>query len=157
MSKYFSLAELTSTSVRLPNDPPPEVVSRLDVLGGWLDTMRDQFGPFHVNSGYRSPAVNAVVGGSSTSAHCFGSAADVVPLKASFLDVARWLSGQPWLDQMIWEMAPTPPPDGVPRWLHVGIPKADGIAPRRESLWCPKPGQYVPIAASAFSSAPHET
>lgn len=50
-----------------------------------LQLLRDRFGvPIRVTSGYRSPAVNKAVGGSPTSSHVHGSAADV-----SFADVPK--------------------------------------------------------------------
>lgn len=43
-----------------------------------LDPLRERYGkPIHVNSGYRSPALNKAVGGSKTSQHMTGLAADI--------------------------------------------------------------------------------
>src|SRR5690606_3442411 len=63
--------------------PTPIVVERLrELAGDLLEPIRDALGPLRVTSGYRRPRVNAAVGGSSTSAHMSGWAADVVPVRA---------------------------------------------------------------------------
>lgn len=50
-----------------------------------LQPIRDQLGvPLRITSGYRSPLLNAAVGGSKRSQHCFGMAADV-QLSSAFL------------------------------------------------------------------------
>lgn len=55
-----------------------------------LQIIRDEFGvPMTVTSGYRSSLVNQKVGGSKTSAHVSGSAADVV-----FSDIASNVTSQ---------------------------------------------------------------
>lgn len=49
-----------------------------DALIHWLQKLRDHFGTsIHVNSGYRCPAHNGAVGGSETSHHMRGQAADI--------------------------------------------------------------------------------
>ena len=78
MAKYFSFAELTATSTGLPNVPTWEQVENLKYLADWLDDVREYFGsPIRVNCAFRSKAVNAAVGGVSTSAHLDGLAADI--------------------------------------------------------------------------------
>lgn len=81
--KYFTIAELchsdTAVSRGIDNSPTEEVVQRLTALvTNALDPIREAYGaPLRVNSGYRSPAVNKAVGGSSTSEHMTGEAADL--------------------------------------------------------------------------------
>ena len=42
-----------------------------------LQPLRDAYGkPIRINSGYRNPELNKLVGGVATSQHCFGMAAD---------------------------------------------------------------------------------
>jgi uncharacterized protein YcbK (DUF882 family) len=85
LSPHFSLAEMTRTAHALPNDPSPEVVEHLTRLClTLLEPVRTLLGvPLRVNSGFRSPAVNAAVHGSPTSQHMRGDAADLVPLGMS--------------------------------------------------------------------------
>jgi len=75
LSKYFSSKEFeNSTDKQFYIDP---------VLLQKLDLVREEFGePIRITSGYRSPEHNAKVGGSPSSQHCLGKAADITP--ASF-------------------------------------------------------------------------
>lgn len=43
-----------------------------------LQPIRDRYGkPIYINSGYRNPQLNRMVGGSQSSQHCKGQAADI--------------------------------------------------------------------------------
>lgn len=109
LSPHFRLSEfLRSTAAKaqgLSNVPGPAVVESLRLLAvALLQPLRNRFGAILVTSGYRSPEVNAAVGGASTSAHLSGHAADIVPLHASLDEVMAYLpeSGLAW-DQAIHE------------------------------------------------------
>lgn len=81
--KHFTLEELTrSTTASLrgiDNTPPTEAIECLEQLvDNILDPLREAWGkPIHVNSGYRSPRLNKEVGGSPSSQHMKGQAADI--------------------------------------------------------------------------------
>ena len=81
--KYFTIAELTrsDTARRLgiDNKPPASAVKALTVLvDEVLDPLREAWGgPIRVNSGYRCPELNKAVGGSPSSQHQRGEAADI--------------------------------------------------------------------------------
>ncbi|WP_294600179.1 D-Ala-D-Ala carboxypeptidase family metallohydrolase [uncultured Rikenella sp.] len=81
--KYFTVDELcrssTATARGIDNRPPDEAVGKLKTLiEELLDPIRAAWGaPVTVNSGYRSPALNAAVGGVATSQHLRGEAADL--------------------------------------------------------------------------------
>lgn len=87
LSENFSLRELlwSDTAARDPElleeqlNPPDEVVTRLAYLTQKvLQPLRDEIGwPIRVNSGYRSQTLNERVGGSATSQHLLGEAADI--------------------------------------------------------------------------------
>ncbi len=80
---YFSLSELTrsatGSSLNIDNTPPPSAVANLTALvDNVLDPLRKAWGnPITVNSGYRSPRLNAAVGGAASSQHLKGEAADI--------------------------------------------------------------------------------
>jgi zinc D-Ala-D-Ala carboxypeptidase len=79
LSKNFNLSEFVRTSTGIDNIPTPEAVQNLELLvQNILQPLRDAVGkPIRITSGYRSPAVNASVKGSSTtSQHMKGQAAD---------------------------------------------------------------------------------
>ena len=84
ISEHFSLEELTfsQTAARdgINNRPgAPEVVALRELCANILQPLRDAVGhPLTVTSGYRSPRLNRAVGGSQTSQHMEGRAADLV-------------------------------------------------------------------------------
>ena len=81
--KYFTIKELckssTATQKGIDNSPNSEIVSNLEQLvDNILDPLREAYGkPIKVNSGYRCEALNKAVGGSKTSYHKTGLAADI--------------------------------------------------------------------------------
>lgn len=84
LGEYFTLEELTVSSAAraagIPNGPVlPHVMLALTALvENLLDPLRRYVGrPIEVTSGFRTPAVNALVGGSRTSDHMTGHAADI--------------------------------------------------------------------------------
>jgi hypothetical protein len=120
LSRHFTLAEfvVSETAARrgLDNTPTEVVVNRLRILCDTiLEPARAMFGPLHIASGYRAPKLNRLVGGSATSAHLFGYAADVVPLRVSKLEFADWLRQHCRFDQIILEFGTK----DEPAWVHV--------------------------------------
>jgi hypothetical protein len=83
LSSHFSLSELTrseaATRGGFDNTPSPEAIAALKALcENVLEPLRVAVGkPMRINSGYRGPEANKAVGGSATSDHCFGRAADI--------------------------------------------------------------------------------
>ena len=72
LSKNFALSELTksATAERLNVDNTPNLyhlVNLTHLAIHILQPVREKFGVITINSGYRSPALNAKVGGSKTS------------------------------------------------------------------------------------------
>ena len=87
LSEHFTLAEMTVTKVKTAdgNIPSHVAIENLKRLCGWLEHLRDMYNilygngkvPIIINSGFRSPEVNKKVGGSPTSNHLTGCAADI--------------------------------------------------------------------------------
>lgn len=77
--KHFTIAELSVTKQKLPNIPDKVAESNLiKLVENVLDPLRELYGkPIKVNSGYRSPIVNAAIGGAKNSEHITGCAADI--------------------------------------------------------------------------------
>lgn len=88
-----------------------------------VQPVRDHFGPTVINSGYRSPALNEAVGGSSTSQHCKGQAADIEVPGTPNADLAQWIVDNVEFDQVILEFYTPGIPDSG--WVHVSY-NADG-------------------------------
>lgn len=81
--KYFTIEELTrsttSAAKGINNTPIPEIKANLErLVEKVLDPLREKYGkPITVNSGYRCLELNKAVGGSKTSEHVKGFAADI--------------------------------------------------------------------------------
>lgn len=81
--KYFTIEEMTKSNIAkvkgIDNTPNQEVIDNLiKLIEAVLDPLREWYGkPITVNSGYRCEALNKAVGGSKTSDHMTGRAADI--------------------------------------------------------------------------------
>ena len=81
--KHFTIKELTrsETARRLgiDNTPPASAVKALtELVDNVLDPLREAWGgPIRVNSGFRCAELNKLVGGTPTSQHQRGEAADI--------------------------------------------------------------------------------
>ncbi len=83
LSPHFSLAELTASQAAarkgIDNTPDAVVKNNLTITAANLEKVRELLEhPIIISSGYRSPALNKAVGGSSTSAHVNGWACDFI-------------------------------------------------------------------------------
>ena len=88
-----------------------------------VQKVRDHFGVTTINSGYRSPELNSAVGGSATSQHYHGEAADIEVPGVANGDLANWIVENTDFDQVILEFYTPGIPDSG--WVHVSY-KADG-------------------------------
>lgn len=109
LSKNFYLSELVKSQVaeRKGLDNTPDGVVQANLKGlcmNVLQKVRDHYGkPVVINSGYRSPAVNKAIGGSTTSQHCKGEAADFEIPGLDNKEVAKWIANNLSFDQLILE------------------------------------------------------
>ena len=134
--KYFSIKELTAsakaTALGIKNEPTKQALVNLESLVlNILDPLRAAWGGgIIVTSGYRSVALNKAVGGSPSSAHRYGLAADIVPADKRIgvfkAFVVKWLKdNQVNFDQYIDELSIDK--DGkVKEWVHIGIKSPSG-------------------------------
>lgn len=129
ITKHFTKAELerSNTAIRLglPNVCPDELIPNLIHVASRVELIRQHFGkPVKVLSCYRSPAVNAAVGGSPTSAHKVGMAMDFIIPGISCMAVCEWAAENiNDYDQVIYEF-------GENGWCHIGFATVD----RRQKL-----------------------
>lgn len=119
LSPHFTLEEFTfsETAVRknIANIPTPEIIENLRIVARNLEIIRQNLGhPIIISSGYRSPAVNRLIGGSVNSAHCLGWAVDFTcPGFGTPYTVAQRISGMGLVfDQLIHEYG---------RWVHISF------------------------------------
>jgi hypothetical protein len=123
LSANFTLKELTksdtATRLGLDNSPDDEALENLKTLcEKVLQPVRDHFGKsVTVNSGYRSPESNAAVGGSKTSDHCKGQAADIEIDGVANPDLAQWIMDNLDYTQLILEFYEQGKPSSG--WVHV--------------------------------------
>lgn len=123
LTENFTLRELTrsQTAARkgIYNLPPQDVVHKLrDLCVQILEPVRLHYGvPIVPSSGYRSPELNAAVGGSKTSQHCKGEAVDFEVPGVSNYDLADWMRKNLILDQLILECHTLGKPHSG--WVHV--------------------------------------
>ncbi len=123
LTANFTLEELVKSETALrkgmPNEPTPEVIENLKTLAEQvLQPVRNHYGKgVKVNSGYRSPDVNAAVGGSRTSDHCKGQAADIEIPGVPNAELAEWIAKNLKFTQIILEFYTKGVPDSG--WVHV--------------------------------------
>ena len=123
----FSFSELIKTDTGLVNTPSDmNVLSNICRLASFLQTIRNELHlPIIINSAYRSPEVNAKVGGVASSYHVKGLAADI---RCSDMDKLLTIlhSHLMEIDQLGIYYSNT-----KQEWYHVGLPE-EGKAPRTQ-------------------------
>lgn len=129
LSNNFSLSELTKSqeAVRkgIDNTPSTEVINNLKKLVlNVLQPLRDDLGTVvSVSSGYRSPALNKAIGGSPTSDHCKGMAADIEVPSMSNLDLFKLIKSKFKFTQLILEFYTEGDPSSG--WVHVSYDESN--------------------------------
>lgn len=123
LTNNFSLAEMvkSETALRHDMDNTPgeaEIENLKRLCEQVLQPVRDHFAKgVKVNSGFRHPEVNAKVGGSKTSDHCKGQAADIEIPGVANADLAKWITENLDFTQVILEFYTPGIPDSG--WVHV--------------------------------------
>lgn len=129
LSPNFTLSELTKSETALrhnmDNTPGETEIENLRVLcERVLQPVRDHYGKgVKVNSGFRHPDVNAAVGGSKTSDHCKGQAADIEIPGVPNHELAEWIKANLEFTQVILEFYTMGIPDSG--WVHVSFDPAN--------------------------------
>lgn len=126
--RYFTIGELCQSNEAdkrgIPNHPNTAQKMNMEkLIDRVLDPIRSLYGkPIYVNSGFRCPTLNKVVGGAKTSQHMNGQAADITGGSPSenkkIWDIVMFLfqEGDIDFDQAIIEK---PDKDGNPTWIHI--------------------------------------
>jgi len=129
ITKNFTLEEFTrsQTATRYGIDNTPDKVDIKnihDLTKDVLQPVRNALGPVYINSGYRCPALNIKVGGSSTSQHMRGQAADIVVTDHSVAEVFNYIADNLEYDQLIYEFG---------SWVHVSYKKGNNRMQKLEA------------------------
>ena len=123
LTENFTLSEMvkSETALRhgLDNTPGDTEIANLKRLAeNVLQPIRNHYKTgVKVNSGFRHPNVNAAVGGSKTSDHCRGQAADIEIPGVANAALAEWISKNLKFTQLILEAYTKGIPDSG--WVHV--------------------------------------
>jgi zinc D-Ala-D-Ala carboxypeptidase len=123
LSPHFTFDELTRTGQTALQDSNRKEASQYlqaltDLCSQLLEPVRARFGPVSIHSAFRGPSVNAAIGGSKTSQHMKGEAADFHCPGATLDQVMRWIVHDSGLKygQVILEG-----PNGRPTWIHISL------------------------------------
>jgi len=151
LSPHFTLAELARTEVRdlqrANYDGACGRLGALRSLAGLLEEVRSLLGdrPIVVHSGFRCPALNQRIGGSPSSQHLRGEAADWhvvgMGLREAF-DRIR-CSSLRW-GQLILEDGDG---DGIPTWIHLSLGAPWRAAERCQQVYEYDGREYRRLAA----------
>lgn len=150
LSKNLALAEVirseTAKRKGISNMPTPQHIENFKKLAeNVFQPIREHFGvPIHISSGYRSKALNTVVGGSLSSQHCSGEAIDIDMDGTSITNkqIFDFIKENLNFDQMIWEFGTDTNPD----WVHVSYESSG--KQRKQILKAVKAGgatKYLPF------------
>ena len=133
LGTYFYLHELiksiTAKRLGLDNDPLDyQLVNMMYLVQYVLDPIREAYGqPIIVTSGFRSSELNKAIGGSNSSQHTKGQAADIECPTGFNGELFHILYDSALFDQLIWEFGNDENPD----WIHVswtnGILRGDAL------------------------------
>ncbi len=141
LTANFTLAEMVKSDTALRHDmdntPGETEIANLKTLcEKVLQPVRDHFQRgVKVNSGFRHPEVNAKVGGSKTSDHCKGQAADIEIPGVPNADLAVWIMDNLTYTQLILEFYTPGVPDSG--WVHVSY---DPTNLKKQNLTATKQG-----------------
>lgn len=150
LSENFLIGEFTASSTAdangITNEPTKEHLVALTALTNCtMQPIRDYWGRVVVSSGYRSPLLNSIVGGSPTSQHALAEACDFSVPNESCLEVAQWIvDSDIEFDQMILETKVDENGREVTEWVHISYSRFGDN--RREILSArvaPEGTQYV--------------
>lgn len=133
LTANFTLEEMvvsrTAVVNGIDNTPPKDVIANLRRTCEILEIVRQEIKvPIIITSGYRSPDLNVAVGGSKTSAHMRGLAADfIAPGYGTPYAVCRAIldNGSIPYEQLIHEFG---------NWIHLGIAEGSSLDWKMEEL-----------------------
>lgn len=137
ISKYCTYFEAvhspTAERKGIKNVPTEDQIEAMKHVGVLFDQIRDYLmSPLTVSSFFRSPALNAAIGGSSkTSQHMKGEAIDVYK-PGRHLEIFNFVRNHCEYDQCISEYGT----EDSPAWIHISKVRPGHGTNRKQSLRC---------------------
>jgi zinc D-Ala-D-Ala carboxypeptidase len=132
LTEHFTLYEFTRNSHGLVLEPTPTNIANMVTVALRLEHIRAYYGsPIRVTSGFRNPALNALIGGHPQSYHLAGLAADFKVIGVDSRTVAHRAAVDKALhfDQIIYYA------DSIGGHIHIQM-RTDYTNNRRELLYC---------------------
>jgi hypothetical protein len=122
LSPHFSYGEMTISDIAerkgILNRPDEiQITNMKNLCVNILEPIRTYFGKsVIISSGFRTPELNKAIGGSETSQHRFGEAADFIIIDKELVAIYEWviLNSNLDYDQIIHEFG---------RWIHISHTK----------------------------------
>ena len=115
----------TATRLNIDNKPNDDQMQNMCLIAEEVfEPLRVWVGgPIKINSFFRSPELNKVIGGSTKSQHCHGQAIDLDDTfgRATNAEMYEFIRKYLDFDQMIWEFGD----DDNPSWVHVSYVSED--------------------------------
>lgn len=159
--KYFTMDEFinSETAEKYKINNKPNLIYKNNIIqfvNNLLDPLREAWGIYCqknnlgkegiiISSGFRSYELNQKIGGSQTSAHSYGWAADLQPSNGEFKEFKKfcikWLKDKNF-DQFISEEEI----NGTPHWIHLGY-RSMRHGQRKQFLYTTQkePNKYITI------------
>jgi zinc D-Ala-D-Ala carboxypeptidase len=126
LTEHFTLQEMCKSDTAIRNgvnntpDDDQIIANLTGVCRHILEPVREKYGvPFTPSSGYRSSALNKMIGGSTTSQHSKGQAADFEVPTVDNLELATWVMENLTFDQLILEYYKSGDP--ASGWIHASF------------------------------------
>lgn len=121
LSPHFSLAELTKSStasrLNIDNTPDNAQIEALKLVAlNILEPVRERYGAFTPNSGFRCQELNSAIGSNANSQHTRGEAVDFELVGVDNYNLACWCQDNLKFDQLILECYDGSPHSG---WVHI--------------------------------------
>ena len=130
ISEHFTLEEFYANSYTAKKnniDNTPGITEKNEIIKlitTVLEPIRKEYGkPIAINCGFRCPKLNTAVGGSKTSQHVKGQAADIRATQTTNKELFDLIinmikAGKIKTGQVIWEFGT----DKEPAWIHISTP-----------------------------------
>jgi hypothetical protein len=146
LSKNFTLQEFvfspTAIKKGIANKPTEQHIKNMQILAEKvLEPLREHMGcSINISSGYRAQGLNSIIGGSKTSQHCFGQAADL-QVSGRNADMFNYIKDNLDFDQVIWEFGD----DNEPSWVHVSYVDGKNRKQRLKAIKEKGKTQYIKV------------